>query len=343
INYFQTQNYRFLLPREENRRFINIVKEFIVKNSKLLRNLLKLVIAAGLIVFIVAYIKPSEIIETIITADPFLIFLVILILPVNLFFQYNRWRIACRELLGVTDRRKVITSLFYGYSAGAFTPMRVGEYFGRSMAFKDKTLLNITIATVADKIFPLLIVFYAGTFSLLLFLQFRYNLVLYVSLPILAVILISFYFTIMLFLDADFWNNILFKKLKSFPRFYKLLQRFSVLKSLKKNVSAKMTLISIGQYISFILQFALLAAAFSAKYNLINFIWAGCLLMFAKTVIPPVTIGELGIREGASVFFVTQLGGTAAAAFNASIFLFIINILIPSALGMLLLLKNRDD
>ncbi len=331
------------MAQEQTIKFLNAIKEFAAKNGRLLRNILKITIAAGLIAFIVSYIKPSEIFEAIITANPVLIIVVILILPVNLLFQYNRWRIVCHELLGVTDNKKIITSLFYGYSAGAFTPMRVGEYFGRAIAFKDKSLLNVTVATVADKIFPLLIVLYAGAFALLLFLQFNYNLVLYITVPLLAVVLISFYLSVMLFLNADFWNNILFNKLKSSPRFYKLLKNFSVLKSLKRNVSAKMTLNSIGQYISFILQFALLAAAFSSEYNLVNFIWAGCLLMFAKTIIPHITIGEFGVREGASIFFITQLGGTAAAAFNASIFLFIINILFPSAVGMLLLLKNRND
>jgi len=64
--------------------------------------------------------------------------------------------------------------------------------------------------------------------------------------------------------------------------------------------------------------------------------------MFAKTMIPPVSLGELGIREGASVYFLTQFGETASVAFNASIFLFIINLLIPALVGLVLLLKRND-
>ena len=64
--------------------------------------------------------------------------------------------------------------------------------------------------------------------------------------------------------------------------------------------------------------------------------------MFAKTIIPPISLGELGIREGASVYFLTQFGETASVAFNASIFLFIINLLIPALVGLVLLLKRND-
>jgi len=65
--------------------------------------------------------------------------------------------------------------------------------------------------------------------------------------------------------------------------------------------------------------------------------------MFAKTIIPPVSLGELGIREGASIFFITALGESASVGFNASIFLFFINVLIPSLIGLILLLKKNND
>jgi uncharacterized membrane protein YbhN (UPF0104 family) len=96
-------------------------------------------------------------------------------------------------------------------------------------------------------------------------------------------------------------------------------------------------------YVCFLLQYAILVAAFSNHYNFSDYIWAGNLMMFAKTIIPPVSLGELGIREGASVFFITMLGESASTGFNASIFLFFINVLIPSLIGMILLLKKNND
>jgi uncharacterized membrane protein YbhN (UPF0104 family) len=96
-------------------------------------------------------------------------------------------------------------------------------------------------------------------------------------------------------------------------------------------------------YSCFLVQYALLVVAFSNHNQFLNYFWAGNLMMFAKTIIPPVSLGELGIREGASVFFITQLGESASTGFNASIFLFFINVLIPSLIGLTLLLKKSDD
>lgn len=65
--------------------------------------------------------------------------------------------------------------------------------------------------------------------------------------------------------------------------------------------------------------------------------------MFTKTIIPPISFGELGIREGASVFFITQLGEVASVGFNASIFLFSINLVLPAIIGVGMFLRKNDN
>jgi len=72
----------------------------------------------------------------------------------------------------------------------------------------------------------------------------------------------------------------------------------------------------------------------SHQFDFLNYLWAAGLIIFTKTIIPPISLGELGIREGASIYFITQMSGTAAVGFNASIFLFIINLLIPALIGV---------
>ena len=79
------------------------------------------------------------------------------------------------------------------------------------------------------------------------------------------------------------------------------------------------------------------------EYNFLSYIWAGSLVLFAKTIIPPVAIADLGVREGASVFFLVKMGESSSVGFNASIFLFIINVLFPAIVGMFLLLKKNND
>jgi len=47
--------------------------------------------------------------------------------------------------------------------------------------------------------------------------------------------------------------------------------------------------------------------------------------------------------EGASVYFLTQMGETASVGFNSSIFLFIINLLIPALIGVGMFLRKNDN
>jgi uncharacterized membrane protein YbhN (UPF0104 family) len=122
----------------------------------------------------------------------------------------------------------------------------------------------------------------------------------------------------------------------------KVYEKLRVLKGLNRIYLVKMSSISLLFYLSFLVQYALLVAAFSHNQNYLDYFWAGNLLMFAKTVIPPVSLGELGIREGASIYFLTRLGETSVVAFNASIFLFIINLFIPALIGLVFLFRKND-
>jgi hypothetical protein len=61
------------------------------------------------------------------------------------------------------------------------------------------------------------------------------------------------------------------------------------------------------------------------------------LVFFAKSAVPSVTLGDLGVRESAAVFFLGFYGVAEAAAFNASLGLFAVNILLPALAGLALL------
>jgi hypothetical protein len=64
-------------------------------------------------------------------------------------------------------------------------------------------------------------------------------------------------------------------------------------------------------------------------------------MMFVKGFIPAVSLGEVGVREWLSSFFITQFGELNAVGFNAAMFLFIINVLIPSVPGLFLMFKKH--
>lgn len=318
-------------------------KSFIVRNKTIILISAKVLIAAGFLLYLISSINFNEIIKAAAAANINLVILASALLIPNLYLQFYKWKLTSTVVLGESSDSNIWLSLFYGLSAGVFTPARVGEYFGRAIVFKDKSLMSVTLATLLDKLFLLLIVAFFGSLSSILFIHYYYNIEYYLTVSLFIVLFALFYIFFLMIFNDKFWNNILFERLKNSPKLQWLFRKIEVFRKLDKNYATKMLFISFLFYLCFLIQYAILISAFSNNTNFISYIWAGNLVMFAKTIIPPVSLGELGIREGASVFFITILGESSSVGFNASIFLFFINVLIPSLIGFILLLKKNDD
>lgn len=303
----------------------------------------KLVITAGLIIYLINSIEYDQILFAINEANLYLIGLVMLLGILNIYLQYSKWRITCNEVLGVKNNLKIFRSLFYGFSAGIITPLRVGEYFGRGIEFKDKSLVQVTVATLVDKFFPLLMVASIGSISSILYIYYYHNVSIYLALSLFVLIFSFFYLLIMLLISNRFWNSMLFSRLNASTKLRSFLDKLRVFENLNKKYFFKMILVSFLFYSCFLIQYALLVMAFSNHFDFINYLWAGNLIMFTKTIIPPISFGELGIREGASVYFLTQMGEKASVGFNSSFLLFIINLLIPALVGVGMFLRKNDN
>ncbi len=317
--------------------------KFFLENKTALIFALKLIIAGGLLYYLASSIEYAQILSALQNANLYLILAAFILSVANIYFQFAKWKLTCGQVLKDTKNSKIFLSLFYGFSAGIITPLRIGEYFGRAIAFKDKSVLKVTVATLIDKFFPLMIVAFLGSISSILFLYLKFEISIYLALSLLIVLFTLFYILFLLIINERFWDNLLFSRIKNSKRMNNFFEKLKVLKNLDRTYLLKMSSLSLFFYLSFLIQYVLLVSAFSHNQNLLEYFWAGNLIMFAKSVIPPISLGELGIREGASVYFLTQLGETSAVAFNASIFLFIINLLIPAFIGLVLLFRKNDN
>ncbi|MDZ7624426.1 MAG: lysylphosphatidylglycerol synthase domain-containing protein [Ignavibacteriaceae bacterium] len=319
----------------------SLIFRFLSKNTIIIAA--KILISAGLLYYLISSVEYNQIILALNEANIAIIGVVILLGVVNIFLQYSKWRLTCAEVLEVNDKFKIFRSLFYGFSAGIITPLRIGEYFGRGIEFRDKSLVQVTVATLVDKFFPLMMVASFGSVSSLLFIYVNYDVSIYIVLSLFIIIFTFFYLLIVLLLSNRFWNSILFSKLNSSVKLKPFLEKLRIFESLDRNYFFKMLVISFLFYSCFLIQYALLVSAFSNHFDFGNYLWAANLIMFAKTIIPPISFGELGIREGASVYFLTQMGETASVGFNSSILLFIINLLIPALIGVGMFLRKNDN
>ncbi len=301
----------------------------------------KIIIGIGIIGFLIFYLEPEVIYQTYQKANKWLLLFAFLLLPANLYLQYFKWQILSEKYFGVKEKGAVWLSLFYGISGGIFTPMKSGEYFARALPYKNVKVLDVILATLIDKLIPIFFVVLIGGTFFILFLKTL------IGFSILATILlvITYKISILLPLYLLFGNKktstLLTNWFNSKKYFEKIIDRIAFLKEMDGKTFTKIIATSFLYHLTFTFQMTLLLSAFSGEFNFIMFFFAANLIIFAQIVIPPIALGEVGVREGAAVYFLQNLGSTGVIGFNAALSLFFINLLIPSIIGFLLLLRKQ--
>lgn len=304
---------------------------------------LKVLIAVGLLIYLISAVSFREIMAALNGANYFMIAAACILSFLNIYLQYWKWKILCREIVEERERKIILNSLLYGFSAGIITPFRLGEYVGRALAFKGKKALKVTLATLIDKFFAFVPVFFIGAVASAVFLYSSYGIGKAWLLVLLAVILLSLFFYLYSVLKTDFWERMIIRLTSKSRRLTEFMDGLRTFKLLSGRTSLDISLNTFVTYLTYIAQYGFLVAAFSNGWDIMTYFWLGMLIFFAKAVIPPVTFGELGIRESASVFFAVKLGLSSAVGFNAAIFLFFINVLLPSIPGVLLLFNTKGS
>ncbi len=183
----------------------------------------------------------------------FVFFLTVL----NIYFQYKKWKVVFYSLIGVTERKKILLSLFYGFSGGIATPIRIGEYFGRKLPFENTSLMKITIATIVEKFASLVLVILIGSVTFLMFLYQYYSVPFLVPVGIITVfallIIMMFYFK-----NTNSLKRILHKLIHRFKFVHNLVTELKYVKELGQRGLIKLIIYSLLFYFTYILQYALL-------------------------------------------------------------------------------------
>src|ERR1035437_6273455 len=184
----------------------NNIGAYISKRYKgLWITILKIVIAGGLLTYLVFKVDVAEIMGALRNANITLIVITALLAFLNIYLQFLKWKITCSYLLNETSNKKILLSLFYGFSGGVFTPARIGEYFGRAAAFKDKPVLKTAVATFVDKWFPLMVVAGFGSLASILFIHYFYEVPAYITGSLFILLFILFYLAYFITISPRFW------------------------------------------------------------------------------------------------------------------------------------------
>lgn len=296
----------------------------------------KLLLACILLGLLFQNVNSGVLLSTLANAQPLFLVAALLLLIPNLLLQYRKWALLLRSVHPAVRPQEVRASLMLGFTFGIVTPARIGEFGGRAFAVRGADRLTLMGLTAVDKLATLIITVLAGGAGLLVFcIQHPFMdpvLLAGIELGVLAAVA-----------GVSALRMRRRKTVYALPPTRWLQQRIRRMRSALGGVDTRMRLrlllLSLLFYGTFLLQFVLLLYAFG-NTDLLSALAGISTIMLIKTVIPPVTLGELGIREGASVYVLGHAGILAASAFSASLLLFAINILLPSLAGLFVLLRR---
>ncbi|MEM1269295.1 MAG: lysylphosphatidylglycerol synthase transmembrane domain-containing protein [Bacteroidota bacterium] len=300
--------------------------------------LIKVVLAGAALAFLIGMVDGQAVLAALWSASPLWIGLALVLLPVNLLLEAWKWHTLLDRTLPETPRfRETFGSMMSGYALGLFTPARVGDYAGRAFYLRHHDRLEIAALTFADRMIALAAYLTAGWLCLLYFLLFHLRLPGAVWQMVAVLGLLGIGAALYIVVHPRMAYVVLMRIIPG----ERLRRRLTFLSRLRPHDTDLLLAQSAVRYIVFSAQFVCLVYAFGGDLGLVDAFAGVGLVFFAQTVLPSVTLADLGIREGAAVYFLGAFGVAHAAAFDAAFMLFTINLLLPALVGTPFLLKLR--
>lgn len=268
--------------------------------------------------------------------------LVLLLLPVNIFFESLKWK-KLIDKLEFVKMNKAFTAVLSGISVSMFLPNRVGDYLGRVFVLNHASHIKGILATIIGSLAQLLTTILIGMMALIAFvprlLDFSEPAMLYLYIGIIVAIIIVLVFLIGLYFNVGLLkaiSGILFKRKSNKIEGY--LEVFSLYSKLELFV---VLALSFGRYLVFSFQFYLLFHIFGFSVHYFDAMVLISLIYLAMTLIPTIAITELAVRGSVALslfdiyFKQAQIWTENApvAVIAASSALWIINLALPALIG----------
>lgn len=297
---------------------------------------LKLGLAVLLLWVLIQKIEPDNLKSAFQQAQLKYIFIALLLVLPNVYVQFLKWRFLLRLVKPAVSDYEAASSLFAGFALGFVTPGRIGE-LGRALFIENCSRTQLVGLATIDKLFSMSAVFLVGALGLFLLLGVHLNSsYFYLWLAIFGIAMVTVF---LLTLFPQKLQSLLLK-LKQILPYKKRIELFSsCLDNFKRAQAIRMFGFGLIFYAVITTQYILLFFAFEQIS-----IFLGYLVVFSLFITKslfPISLGDLGIRETAAVFFIGLIGAQESTAFNASILVFLINLALPSLTGFFFMLTPK--
>jgi len=263
----------------------------------------------------------------------FLIPAAVLVL-VNWGIESYKWKHIIKPLENISILQ-AIKGVLAGVATGFFTPNRIGEFGGRILYLNHADKISSSISTIAGSFAQLIATLTFGCLAMV-----AYNIDLHLT---------NYYITALLFFIAIILSTCLlvlyynFSKIADLfslrlylPRFY---DKFAHLKNANSAYLSKILWLSVFRYFTFCVQYILLLYFFQVHISLEHALVCVSLIYLLHTAIPTVAIIEAGVRGAGAMAVIGPYTNQPTEILLAAYTLWIINIILPSLLGLYLITR----
>lgn len=266
----------------------------------------------------------------------YLVLLLVLgLMPVNWGIESYKWKSITTQVETISYST-AIKSVFSGICVGNIAPGRAMEFLAKIVFFKPQNRPTITVLHFINGMFQMLITVSVGVLSI----AYKLGNVNQSSNFIYAV-LIGGLCLILFFCWAILNVSFIQRKLKFIKWFKKMEDAKHI--QFTKTLIIKLISLSIIRYLVFTLQFYTIYNALSPQNDMLQIFMSIAAYFMLTSLIPMISVIEPAIRAAIAIFVFNNTGDNTVIVVLASTFVWIINVVVPSAIGYVIILKEKID
>ncbi|GJQ62178.1 MAG: hypothetical protein SCALA702_12310 [Melioribacteraceae bacterium] len=301
---------------------------------------LRIIIPIAIFYYLFSIIKFDELKFSFLNSDKYYLTFALLFGFLSFTLQYIKWSNITGGLLGKYKISNIVKSLFAGYAYGLITPIRAGEIPGRKFGLTGSDITSVSMAVALDKSYNITAVLSIGSILFSIYVTFvtEYPLHVTIIIPLMVIsILIGFY----TLLKSDKLGSYpVLRNIRKIEYLNKIKLAFNRSRRMENTFHFRQYLLSVGIFLLYTIQFLFYVYAFESQGNLLIIYTGVGAIYYVKIFAGFLSIADLGIRESSAVYLLGMIGVGSAAALSASLLIFSTNILLPSLIGALIILRK---
>lgn len=266
--------------------------------------------------------------QTIYVENPFFLLLVLLLVPVNWFFEWRKWLLTL-SVVDVYAKPATKTHAFFaGIVTGMLTPNMLGNFIGRIYYFDRNHRIALVVLTLVTNYAQFIASVFLGIIALLILHKSPWDLD-------IAQLNWVFIALAIFFLLIYFNFEWVFKYLKRKTRMYLLIRNLQRRRAFRWKILG----LSMLRHAVFTLQFSLMLSAFGEDFSFQNMLWIWQFYLWL-TLAPSLFLGKLAIRESVAIWVLAAAGMGELTIVISSFLIWVFNLLLPTVIGLFIFKRH---